>query len=434
MKPLAETARAPRRNDASPAPLSSRRPRVALFSGNYNYVRDGANQALNRLVGYLERRGCTVRVYSPTSPTPAFAPEGTLVSVPSVAIPGRGDYRFGLGLPRSIRADLTDFAPEIVHVSAPDWTGTAAQRMARRIGIPVVTSLHTRFEKYAAFYGASLVRPAMERHLARFYRNSDRILVPTPAIAEEFAEAGLADRTRLWGRGVDRAQFTPLARDPAWRRALGIADGEVAVLHFGRLVREKGLAAFASLCRRLIAEGLPIRPLVVGDGPERQWLEQKLPQARFAGHLMGADLGRAVASADLFLNPSTTEAFGNVTLEAMASGLPTVCIDVPSGRNLLHGGSGLLFAPGDEDGAMAALRLLVQDHRRRARMGTFAREASKAYDWDGASHQVLECYMDVLGRSLTPSAQVQTPEQRAEQQVPEQQTPQQQTGAIRRAA
>ncbi|WP_454798288.1 glycosyltransferase family 4 protein [Novosphingobium lindaniclasticum] len=391
-----------------PAPRSHRsgqsrqRPRVALFSGNYNYVRDGANQALNRLVGYLERRGCSVMVYSPTSPTPAFAPEGTLVPVPSIRIPGREDYRLGLGLPRRIRAHLSAFAPDIIHVSAPDWTGTAAQNFARDAGIPVVSSLHTRFEKYAAFYGAKLLRPAMERHLSRFYRRSDRILVPTPAIAAEFGEAGLGERTRIWGRGVDRSQFTPHARDMAWRRKLGIADGEVAILHFGRLVREKGLAEYVALCERLIREGLPIRPLVVGGGPERSWMEQKLPQARFAGHLMGPELGRAVASADIFLNPSTTEAFGNVTLEAMASGVPTVCIDVPSGRNLLQGGSGILFPQGDMEAALHGLRELTRNARARAAMGAHARNASATYDWDGASYQVLECYMDVLGRSLEP--------------------------------
>ncbi|WP_395334545.1 glycosyltransferase family 1 protein [Novosphingobium sp. BL-8H] len=376
---------------------SSRRPRIALFSGNYNYLRDGANQALNRLVNYLERQGCAVRVYSPTSPTPAFAPEGTLVSVPSISIPGRGDYRLGLGLPRAIRADLIEFAPDVIHVSAPDWTGTAVQRHARKAGIPVVASLHTRFETYAAFYGAALLRPAMERHLSRFYRRSDRILVPTPGIAQEFAEAGLAARTRLWGRGVDRQQFSPRNRNMAWRRAIGIADGEVAVLHFGRLVREKGLADYADLCRRLLDEGLPVRPLVVGDGPERGWLARKLPQARFAGHLMGADLGRAVASADVFLNPSKTEAFGNVTLEAMAAGLPTVCVDVPSGRNLLEGGAGLLYAVGDREAGLAALRRLVTDAEARHGMGAHARTASAAYDWDSASHQVLECYLDALG-------------------------------------
>lgn len=372
--------------------------RIALFSGNYNYVRDGANQALNRLAGYLERQGCTVRVYSPTSRTPAFAPAGTLVSVPSIAIPGRRDYRLGLGLPRKIRADLTAFAPDIVHVSAPDWTGTAAQHFAVSAGIPVVASLHTRFEKYAAFYGAGLLRPVMERHLHRFYRRSDRILVPTGAIVDEFAQAGLGSRTRLWGRGVDRKQFTPQARDISWRRAIGIAQREIVILHFGRLVREKGLADYVALCRRLIAEGLPVRPLVVGDGPERAWMEWQLPQARFAGHLMGGELGRAVASADIFLNASVTEAFGNVTLEAMASGLPSICVDMPSTRNLLKAGSGLLFAHGDTEHALAALRQLVSAPQQRATMGARAREASVAYDWDGASRQVLDAYLDALGR------------------------------------
>ncbi len=380
------------------------RPRVALFSGNYNYIRDGANQALNRLVNYLERRGCTVRVYSPTSSTPAFTPEGTLVSVPSISIPGRGEYRLGLGLPRAIRADLIEFAPDVLHVSAPDWTGTAVQRHARAAGIPVVASLHTRFEKYAAFYGARLLRPAMERHLSRFYQRSDRILVPTPGIAKEFEDAGLGSRTRIWGRGVDRVQFSPQRRDLAWRRTIGIEDGEVAVLHFGRLVREKGLAEYATLCRQLLKEGLAVRPLVVGDGPERAWLARQLPQARFAGHLMGAELGRAVASADLFLNPSITEAFGNVTLEAMASGLPTVCVDVPSGRNLLAGGSGILFPSGGTELALRALRLLVNNRELRRTMAAHARDASAAYDWDSASHQVLECYMDVLGHGAEPPA------------------------------
>lgn len=375
--------------------VSSWRPRIALFSGNYNYVRDGANQALNRLVGYLERRGCTALVFSPTSRTPAFPAAGTLVSVPSIAIPGRSDYRLGLGLPRRQRAHLSAFQPDIIHLSAPDWTGIAVQRFARKHGIPVVTSLHTRFEQYAAFYGARLLRPVMERHLKRFYASSDRILVPTPGIADEFAQAGLGDRTSLWGRGVDRDQFSPYARSMTWRRRRGIDDSEVAVLYFGRLVREKGLADYVMLCKRLIAEGLPVRPLVVGDGPERAWLSKSLPQSHFTGHLMDAQLGYAVASADIFLNPSTTEAFGNVTLEAMASGLSTISVDVPSARNLLLKGSGILYPRGDLDNAFISLRQLVTDPNRRRSMGCRARELSSGYGWDAASRQVLECYLDV---------------------------------------
>ena len=125
---------------AAPCPL-----RIALFSGNYNYVRDGANQALNRLVAFLEAQGNTVRVYSPTSDTPAFEPAGTLVSVPSVSIPGRAEYRVARGLPASLQRDVRDFAPDIVHLSAPDPLGHSAKKLALAMGVPVVASVQTRF-------------------------------------------------------------------------------------------------------------------------------------------------------------------------------------------------------------------------------------------------------------------------------------------------
>ena len=124
--------------------------RVALFSGNYNYVRDGANQALNRLVGYLLRQGVKVRVYSPIVEHPAFPPTGDLVSVPSVAIPGRPEYRLPIAVPSSVRRDLELFAPNIVHVSSPDIVGHRAVSWARRRQVAVVASVHTRFDSYRA--------------------------------------------------------------------------------------------------------------------------------------------------------------------------------------------------------------------------------------------------------------------------------------------
>ncbi|MES3091630.1 glycosyltransferase family 1 protein [Sphingomonas aerolata] len=378
--------------------------RVALFSGNYNYLRDGANQALNRLVGYLERDGVDVRVYSPTSRRPAFDPTGTLVSVPSVRIPGRGEYRLGLGSPAAVRRDVECFRPDIVHLSAPDWTGVAAQRLARTMGVPVVASLHTRFETYAQFYGAGLIRPMMERHLDRFYTGSDAILVPTPPIAAEFSAKGLGERTRLWGRGVDRDAFSPRHRDLAWRRHMGIADTDIVLLFFGRLVREKGPALFADIVDAvrkgsgdLCGSSATIRAVIVGDGPERDWLTRRLPDAILLGSLSGDRLARAVASADIFVNPSITEAFGNVTLEAMASGLPSVCVDIPSGRNLLRKETGMFFAANDLDAAVAAVRRLALFSDLCASMGRAARAASAAYDWDTASAMVLDAYRALLG-------------------------------------
>src|SRR6476646_16342 len=135
-----------------PASVQSSDLRVALFSGNYNYVRDGANQALNRLVGYLLRQGVEVRVYSPTVEHPAFPPTGDLVSVPSVAIPGRPEYRLPVALPAHVRRDLEEFAPNVVHVSSPDVVGHRAVTWARKRRVAVVASVHTRFETYLEYY------------------------------------------------------------------------------------------------------------------------------------------------------------------------------------------------------------------------------------------------------------------------------------------
>jgi hypothetical protein len=126
--------------------------RIALFSGNYNMTVDGANKALNRLVEFLQRRGAIVRVYSPTTDQPAFEPNGTLVSVPSIAIPTRAEYRLALGLSGEVRQDLETFAPHVLHIASPDFAARADVRWARQRGTPVLASVHTRFETYPRYY------------------------------------------------------------------------------------------------------------------------------------------------------------------------------------------------------------------------------------------------------------------------------------------
>ncbi|HYZ47456.1 MAG TPA: glycosyltransferase, partial [Sphingomonas sp.] len=209
--------------------------RVALFSGNYNYLKEGANQALNRLVRYLEERaGCSVRVYSPVADRPAFEPAGTLVPVPSVPLPVRGEFRLALGLPADIRADVKRFAPQIVHVSTPDILNTRAQTLAMKLGVPIVASMHTLFETYLEYYRLGWARPIVEAHLRRFYRRSSHVLAPTSELAEEVMRFRGDDGASVWSRGVDHQLFHPNRRDQAWRRAQGIADRETAILFFGR--------------------------------------------------------------------------------------------------------------------------------------------------------------------------------------------------------
>src|SRR6185312_1693454 len=232
------------------------RMRIALFSGNYNYIREGANQALNRLVRYAEDRGRRVRVYSPVTDAPAFEPEGELVLVPSVALPIRTEFRLALMLPRAIREDIRRFAPDLIHVATPDILGTRAQSLAKQLGVPIVASLHTRFETYFDYYGLAWARPLAEAHLRRFYRRSDHVLAPTPGIVMEMKSI----------RGDERALFSPDRRDSAWRRTHGWRDDDVVLLFFGRLVLEKGVREFISIVKCLEARGVPVKPLVVGAG------------------------------------------------------------------------------------------------------------------------------------------------------------------------
>lgn len=371
--------------------------RIALFSGNYNYLREGANQTLNRLVRFLEARGDAVRVYSPVTNTPAFEPAGTLVPVPSITLPVRKEFRLALGMPAAIRRDVEAFAPDLIHLSTPDILNTRALSFARKRGIPVVASQHTLFETYLDHYGLGWARPLAEAHLARFYRRCSHVLVPMTALIPPMEKARGDSRVSLFTRGIDRARFDPARRDPAWRRAQGIGDHEVAVLFFGRLVLEKGVHTYVTTLRALLDRGLPVRPLVIGAGPAEAEFRE-LPGVVLAGHLEGEALSAAVASADMMLHASTTEAFGNVLLEAMASGLPVVCTDCPSARTIFdHGRTGLITPPGDIAAHAALAGGLVGDPALRQAMGRAAREESALFDWNSALQAVADTYDRLVG-------------------------------------
>ena len=377
-----------------PTPL-----RIALFSGNYNYVRDGANQALNRLVGYLLGHGHAVRIYSPTTDTPAFPPVGDLVSLPSVAIPKRPEYRFPTGLTRAVRHDLVAFNPDIVHISAPDIAARQAIGWARRNDRAAIASIHTRFETYLAYYHLQLFEPALRALMRRLYRQCDALLVPAESTAAVLRAQRMNRTIFLWSRGVDREQFNPGRRSLEWRRSNGIGDDDVAIAFLGRLVLEKGLDVFADACDLLTAKGVAHKVLVIGDGPARAWFAERLPQAIFLGQQTGTDLARALASGDIFLNPSVTEAFGNVTLEAMACGLPVVAAAATGATNLVRDGeSGSLVEPGEVEQFADALERYVRDPDLRRVHGGHGLAYAKTQDWNNINAAVEAAYYRVIER------------------------------------
>ena len=377
-----------------PAPL-----RIALLSGNYNYVRDGANQALNRLVGYLLGQGHAVRIYSPTTDTPAFVPVGDLVSIPSFAIPKRPEYRFPTGLPRAKLKDLADFAPDIIHISSPDMAARKAVGWARRNGVAVVASIHTRFETYLSYYHLQLFEPALRSLMRRLYRKCDALLAPAESTAAVLRAQRMNRTIFLWSRGVDREQFNPGRRDLAWRRSQGIADNDVVIAFLGRLVLEMGLDVFSDACDLLDERGVSHKVLAIGDGPARAWFAERLPKAIFTGQQVGPDLARALASADIFLNPSVTEAFGNVTLEAMACALPVVAAAATGASNIVRDGdSGSLVEPGEVEQYADALEAYIRDPDLRRAHGEHGLAHAETQDWSRINAAVEAAYYRVIER------------------------------------
>ena len=371
--------------------------RIALFSGNYNYVRDGANQALNRLVDYLLRQGIEVRVYSPTVKEPAFPATGDLVSIPAIPIPGRSEYRLPIALPARVRRDLAEFNPNVVHVSSPDIVGHRAVTWARRRQIAAVASVHTRFDTYLAYYHLQALEPLARDIMRRFYHRCEVVMAPAESVAVILRAQRMNRDIAIWARGVDRDQFNPERHDLEWRRSKGIADDELVVAFLGRIVMEKGLDVFAEAILALIDRGVRHRVLVIGEGPARGWFEQQLPDAIFTGQLTGSDLARALASADVLFNPSITEAFGNVTLEAMACGLPVIAADATGASNLVRSGvTGMLVDGTDPDEFAGAIEAYALDPDLRRRHGEAGLAIAKTMDWDSINATVVRVYLHAI--------------------------------------
>ncbi len=385
--------------NSSPSPAQSGKGplRVALFAGAYNHVADGVALTLNRLVAYLEEQGVPVLVVAPTIDQPAVDHVGRLLPAPSIAAPGRSDYRLTYSLSREIQEELARFNPTLIHIATPDILGFQALRLSKRWGIPRVASYHTHFTSYLKYYRLQMLEPIIWAYLRWFYNQFRQVYVPSSSMLEVLEEKNFTADLRLWRRGVNTEIFNPQNRSLEWRRSHGIADDDVVVTFVSRLVWEKGLNTLSETLRTLERHGVPHRSVVVGDGPAAAEMRARLPRTIFTGYLGGEELGRVYASSDVFLFPSDTEAFGNVVLEAAASGLPAVCAEATGSSSLVsHGETGFLVPAGNTPAFVEGVRTLVEDDALRTAFGEAALQLSKAFRWPRIMRGLHACYHDVL--------------------------------------
>ena len=370
--------------------------RILLTSGSYHHIVDGVTLTLNRLVAHLEAHGIEVMVVAPTANPSPMEPTGRFCPVPSVTLPGRREYRVSTIIPPRLRREIARFRPDLIHVATPDFVGRWAMGYGRMRSIPVVATYHTDFMAYLGYYGLASLESTLLGYLRYFYRRCDIVCVPSRSMIDRLVDRGIDGRMRIWGRGVETDRFAPVHRSRTWRGGLGV-DERVPVINFtGRLVLEKNVMALPDISRRLDNKGTPYRMVVVGEGPARARLEAAMPRAIFTGRLEAEALATAYASSDLFCFPSESETFGNVLLEAMASGLPSVAVAATGSADLvLENRTGFLTDPSDgADGLSSAVARLASNPDLRVRMSHAARAHAMSYRWETILDSMLAHYRE----------------------------------------
>jgi glycosyltransferase involved in cell wall biosynthesis len=378
--------------------------RVGIYAGLFVRDYDGATRTLFELVASLRREGAEVGVWTFSSRPDKLAGV-TVFKVPAIPFSFYPDYKFALPSPE-IFAQLSEFKPDIIHLSVPDAVGLAMEAYARLRRIPVAVSYHTDFLSYLDERNIWYLSRPWRPILRRFYREADSLLVPSEHSAAALAKLGVPGAV-VWGRGLTPGRFSPAYRRPELRKAWGAGKRKV-ILYSGQFAWFKDLEVFIDVYERFEKHG-PVRPqfVLLGRGPLEAKLRKNMPKAVFPGYLGGEELSAAYASADLLLYPSTTETFGNAVQEAIASGLPAVVSDRGGCREIVLNTGGGLVARAKDPGSFtrACVKLLgdpafYRKVRERGLSGIWGR------DWETVNRVVIEEYARLAaGRRRLTSAE-----------------------------
>jgi glycosyltransferase involved in cell wall biosynthesis len=372
--------------------------RLALFTDTFAPQVNGVARTLERLVTALERRGAAVMVE--TVQMPGIVEEAREHRSPSVPFWGYPQLRIAAPFARSAAERLARWRPTLVHATTPFGVGLAGRRAARALGLPLVTSYHTAFASYLEHYGLSVLDRIAWPYLRWFHNGGRRTFVPSRAVAQELEGRGF-DGVRIWSRGVDLERFSEHHRSRDMRARMGAEEGTFVVAYVGRLAPEKGVwHALAAMRIVLGRHGRQVRFVLAGDGPDEARCRAMAPAGTwFAGPLHGKDLSAFYASADAFIFPSRTETFGNVVLEAMASGLPVIAPDTGATLELAHEGTALTFPWGDPHALAGRIEWLMRDQLLRRQLRNAGLAVAGARSWDTVWDRLAADYRETAGAS-----------------------------------
>lgn len=369
--------------------------RVAYFSATMQPGLDGVTRVLYNLIDELKRRGIHNMFFSASVPPGEERPT-EMLKVPSFSVPFYKDYKLALPGYNSFKERLISFNPDIIHFNSPCTLGYAAAKLGARLGIPTVATYHTHFASYAKYYRVQVLENYGWSYFRSLYNKCRKVYVPSNPIIRELQSHGLHNLTLL-PHGVDSNMFNPAFRSNEWREYYQLKD-KTALLYAGRLVWEKDLRTLAGAYKIISEMRSDIKFFLAGNGPIEQELRKMMPGAVFLGYQKAENLSTAFASSDMLVFPSTTETFGNVTLEAMASGIPAICPREGGAYDLIQDEvNGLIANPRDPEDLARKILRLSDDPALRIEMGIKAYEFAREQTWSNIFSRLFDSYMEIAG-------------------------------------
>jgi glycosyltransferase involved in cell wall biosynthesis len=351
-------------------------PEINGVANTLRHMRDGLHSAGHRVQLVRPRQAQDKNARSE-----AAAPAPNQVMTPGLPIPGYPGLHFGLPASGTLTRLWREQRPDLVYIATEGPLGRSALTAAQRLNIPTLSGMHTHFDRYSRHYRLGLIAPLVAAYMRNFHNRSGGTLVPTRAMADALRRNDF-QRVHIWPRGVDAKLFDPARRSGQLRAEWGLKPDQLALLYVGRLAPEKNVELALQSYLAIKAEIPSTRIIWVGDGPARRHLEQACPDGHFAGARTGEDLATHYASGDLFLFPSLTETFGNVVLEAMASGLPVLAYRDAAAAELIDSGQdGRTVRPANTVDFIATGLELANNRDLCRRLGRAARQRALRHAW-----------------------------------------------------
>lgn len=381
---------------------SERSLRIALVTETFPPEVNGVAMTIGRMLDGLLSRGHHVHLARPRQHRGEAARVGPQIEellLASMPLPRYQGLRMGLPARGALSRAWERFHPDLVHVVTEGPLGWSALEQARRMGVPATSDFHTNFHSYSAHYGVGFLRHAIGAYLRGFHNRALSTFVPTRELGAQLQSEGYGC-LEVVARGVDTRLFDPARRSRELRQRWGAGDGDPVVAYVGRIAPEKNLPLVLSAFTAMRRREPRARLVLVGDGPARARLQHQHPEHVFAGMRTDQDLACHYASADLFLFPSLTETFGNVTVEAMASGLATVAFDYAAAReHIVDGGNGVLVPFGNAGAFERAAVDLIGDPARIRDLGRNARLSAEDIDWERVNDEFAAALVRYAGRA-----------------------------------